>query len=121
MRKLLIGGRGIDASDLNLPERSVDFNVDTLELGNRADGAEQALDRIHNELSALLAQPDTVKLDQLRDSVISSADFGIAGAVPLSASGETPARPRDAAPSGGLNPKRAGPAHRTTHGARFRF
>ena len=90
-RKLLIGVRGIDASDLNLPERSVDFSVDTLELGKRADGAEQALDRINNELSALLAQPDTVKLDLLRDSIINSAGFGVAGAVPQSAAGEMPA------------------------------
>jgi len=89
-RKLLIGARGIDAGDLNPPEQSVDFSVDTLELGKRVDGAETSLDRIHDDLQARLAQPDTVKLDLLRDSIISSAGFGVAGAVPLS-SGETPA------------------------------
>jgi hypothetical protein len=91
VRKLLIGVRGIDANDLNLPERSVDFSVDEEELGKRADGAEQALDRINNELSALLAQPDMVKLDLLRDSVINSACFSVAGAVPQSIAGEMPA------------------------------
>ena len=45
---------------------------------------------------ALLAQPDTVKLDLLRDSIISSAGFGVAGAVPLSRRRDA-CRPRDAA------------------------
>jgi hypothetical protein len=90
-RRLLIGVRGIDASDLNPPERSVDFSVDVLELGKRANGAEQALRRICDNLQAQLAKPNTVKLDLLRASIISSASFGAAGAVPLSAAGDLPA------------------------------
>jgi hypothetical protein len=88
VRKLLIGGRGIDAGDLNPPDRNVDFSVDVVELRKRADGAEQALRRIGNDLSVLLTGQDTIKLDRLRDSVIASAGFGVAGAVPLSAAGD---------------------------------
>ena len=42
-RRLLLGGRGIDATDLNPADRSVDPGVDARELEARADAAEQAL------------------------------------------------------------------------------
>ena len=39
-RKLITSVRGIDAGDLNLPERSANFSVDVVELEKRAAGAE---------------------------------------------------------------------------------
>jgi len=90
-RKLLIGVRGIDAGDLNPPERSVEFSVEVVELGKRADAAQQSLGRIGTDLHGLLAHGTTVELDLLRDSMIRAAGFGVMGAVPLSAAGNTPA------------------------------
>ncbi|MCI0388364.1 MAG: hypothetical protein MOB07_06315 [Acidobacteria bacterium] len=90
-RKMLTGVRGIDADDLNPPERATNFSVDVVELDKRADGAEQVLRRTPNDFKAQLATPDTANLDVLRDLIIRSASFGVAGAVPLSIAGNTPA------------------------------
>ncbi|HMJ62745.1 MAG TPA: hypothetical protein VK493_13325, partial [Bryobacteraceae bacterium] len=90
-RKLIAGSRGIDADDLNLPERSTDSSVDVAELDKRADGAEQSLRRTTNEFHQQLATDDTANLEGLRELILRSAQFGVAGAVPLSAGGDSPA------------------------------
>lgn len=90
-RKLITGVRGMDADDLNLPERSTNFSVNVIELEERADGAELSLDQIRNDFQTQLATPDTANLEVLRELIIRSADFGVAGAVPLSAAGDSPA------------------------------
>jgi hypothetical protein len=90
-RKLMSGVRGLDADDLNVPEQSADFSVDVVELEKRAANAEQSLRRTHDDFRAQLASPGAASLDGLRDLIIQSASFGVAGAVPLSAAGNTPA------------------------------
>jgi hypothetical protein len=90
-RKLIAGARALDADDLNLPEQSADFSVDVAELENRVAGVEHWLRRTPNDFNALLATPDTTILDSLRDLMLRSAGFGVAGAVPLSAGGNSPA------------------------------
>ena len=90
-RKLITGVRGIDADDLNLPERSTSFSVDVAELEKRATGADQMLRRTPNDFQAQLATPDTANLEVLRELIMRSAGFGVAGAVPLSAAGDSPA------------------------------
>lgn len=90
-RKLITGVRSIDAADLDLPERSTDFSIDIVELEKRAARAEQSLSQMSNDLDAQLATPDTANLDVLRELMIRSAGFGVAGAVPLSAAGASPA------------------------------
>ena len=90
-RKLITGARAIDADDLNLPERSTGFSVDVAELEKRAAAAEQSLRRTPNDFQTLLATPDTANLDVLRELIMRSAGFGVAGAVPLSAAGNSPA------------------------------
>jgi hypothetical protein len=90
-RKLITGVRGIDADDLSLPERSMNFSVDVAELEKRASGAEQMLRRTPNDFKAQLATPDTANLDVLRALILRSASFGVAGAVPLSAAGNSSA------------------------------
>ena len=90
-RKLITGARGIDADDLNLPERSADSGVDVVELEKRADGAGQALGRTANDFQQQSSAPDTADLEALRELIARSAAFGVAGAVPLSAAGESPA------------------------------
>jgi len=86
-RKLIGGARGIDAGDLDLPEQSASFSVNVEELGKRASGAEQQLRRMPGAFKAQMAKPDTADLDGLRDLILHSAAFGVAGAVPLSAVG----------------------------------
>ena len=89
--RLVTGVRGIDAGDLDLPERTTDFGVDVVELEKRVTTVEQALQQTGNNLKAQLTQPGTVKLELLRESILRSAAFGVAGAVPLSAGGDAPA------------------------------
>ena len=89
-RKLITSVRGIDAGDLNLPERSVNFSVDVAELEKRAAGAEAVLRRTPNDFQVQLTKPDTADLDVLRGLILRSASFGVAGAVPLSAAGTSP-------------------------------
>ena len=55
-RKLITGARGIDADDLNLPERSADSSVDVVELETRAAGAEESLRRTTNDFQQQLAR-----------------------------------------------------------------
>ncbi len=87
-RKLIISARGIDADDLNLPERSADAGVDVVELEKRADGAEQALRRMTDNFQEL-SVPDTANPEALRELIARSAAFAVAGAVPLSAGGDS--------------------------------
>ena len=86
-RRLITGARAIDAADLDLPERSTNFSVDVVELEKRAAGAEQGL----NDLKGQLATSDAANLNVLRELIMRSAGFGVAGAVPLSAAGASPA------------------------------
>jgi hypothetical protein len=88
-RKLITGVRGIDAGDLDLPERSTNFSVDVIELTNRATGAQQSLLQLHGEFEAQPAKLDTANLEVLRELMIRAASFGVAGAVPLSAAGDS--------------------------------
>jgi hypothetical protein len=90
-RKLLGGVRGIDDDDLSPPEQGSNFSVDVIELAKRAQGAEQSLRRAANDFQAELANPATADLEALRELIIRSAAFGVAGAVPLSAAGDSPA------------------------------
>lgn len=89
-RKLLTAVRGIDDEDLNPPDRAAEFSVDVPELDKRAAGAEQSLRRTLSDFQAPLAAPDTSNLDVLRELIMRSAGFGVAGAVPLSAAGASP-------------------------------
>jgi hypothetical protein len=89
-RKLITGARAIDADDLDLPERTTEFSIDIAELEKRVTAAEVFLRRTPNDFKTLLAAPNTASLDSLRDLIIRSAGYGVAGAVPLSAAGASP-------------------------------
>jgi hypothetical protein len=90
-RKLFTTVRGIDDRDLNPPERNVDFNVDVQDLDQRVAGAEKALDLLIQDLTSQLGPPETEDLESLRESIVRASGFGVAGAVPLSAGGNSPA------------------------------
>ena len=92
IRKLIAGSRAVDGRDLSLPEDPVPPGVDVDELALRADRAVNSLKEAQQRLLALLGsepgtQPD---LEKLRAALIRMAYFGIQGAVPLSATGDTP-------------------------------
>jgi hypothetical protein len=90
-RKFITGARAVDAVDLNLPERTQDSGVDLAELEARANRAEQLLRDAQQNLAALLNAPTTANLESLRAAILQLAGFGVAGAVPLSTAGDTPA------------------------------
>src|SRR5262249_23465031 len=90
-RKLITGARAIDASDVDLPERATDPSIDIVELEKRVTAAEVFLRRTPNDFKPALALPVTASLDPLRDLIIRSEGYGVAGAVPLSSAGNSPA------------------------------
>ncbi len=90
-RKLLTAARGIDDDDLNPPERGTNFSVDLPKLEKCADDAEGPLRATSDGFEAQLASPEAADLEALRELIIRSASFGVAGAVPLSAAGDSPA------------------------------
>jgi hypothetical protein len=90
-RRLITGARGIDASDLNLPGRNQAAAVDVNELETRAHNGEQALSRLQADLQHLLNAPTAASLEALREAILRASYFSVAGAVPLSATGEAPA------------------------------
>ena len=89
-RKLITGARAIDGGDLDLPERNTEFSLDIVELEKRVTAAEVFLRRTPNDFKTLLAAPEAANLDPLRDLILRSAAYGVAGAVPLSAAGASP-------------------------------
>jgi hypothetical protein len=89
-RKLFGGVRGIDEEDLSPPDRATTFSADVGELERRAAGAGQSLRRALNDFATALAAPETADLEALRELILRSAGFGVAGAVPLSAAGSSP-------------------------------
>jgi hypothetical protein len=90
-RKLIAGVRAIHADDLNLPERSATFSVDVDDLEQRAAGSQESLLQTNEDLRRHLAASGTASLDVLREVIMRSGGFGVAGAIPLSATGDSPA------------------------------
>jgi len=90
-RQLITGARGIDASELDFPEQNRASGVDIAELEKRADNAAQALHQAQSDLQGLLDTGPAVNLEALREVLLRSAQFGVAGAVPFSVAGSSPA------------------------------
>ena len=89
-RKLFASVRAIDDRDLNPPERNVEFKVQVQELDQRVAAAENALDLLIQGFTSQLAKPETAELETLRDLIVRAAGFGVPGAIPLSAAGNSP-------------------------------
>ncbi|WP_017302044.1 hypothetical protein [Nodosilinea nodulosa] len=89
-RQLITGARGVDASDLAVPGQNPAIAVDMTELESRAQKGEQALFRLQSDLKGLLKTPAIASLEALRAAILRAGYFSIAGAIPLSAVGETP-------------------------------
>ena len=89
-RAVITGARGIDASELNLPERNQPASIDIDELKTRADQAEHDLSQTGSELREP-ASDGAADLESLRAALLRAAHFGIPGAVPVSASGDSTA------------------------------
>lgn len=90
-RTLITGARALDAVDLNLPERTQASGVDLAELEARANRAEESLRQAQQNFQGMLDAPTTASLESLRTAMLQLAGFGIASAIPLSATGDTPA------------------------------
>jgi hypothetical protein len=90
-RRTITASRGIDGSELDLPELNRPPAIDIAELSARADGAESALEVATTDLRNQITASDPEDLDSLRDAILRAAHFGIAGAVPDSPAGNTSA------------------------------
>jgi hypothetical protein len=89
-RKLLMSVRAIDDDDLNPPDRTTDFSVDASNLNERASRAEESLRKTARDFQTQLSTPEPATLEVLRELIVRSSAFGVAGAVPLSAVGDLP-------------------------------
>jgi hypothetical protein len=87
-RKLITGVRGIDGSELNVPERNQVAGIDPKELRARADAAAASLRAMLTDLQSL---NDAADSESLRSAILKAAQFGTAAPVPLSPTGDTPA------------------------------
>jgi hypothetical protein len=87
-RQLLTVARGLDATDLELPERGVEPGLDLTELLARTDKAEKALLAAHKALAALTKPNAAITGDKLRAALMRAAGFGVAGSIPVVASGD---------------------------------
>ncbi|RPH77125.1 MAG: hypothetical protein EHM80_13170, partial [Nitrospiraceae bacterium] len=97
IRKLLAGARAIDGRDLSMPEAPAPSKIDANEFTQRVDRLVAALQQAQAALHALLplegsgeAPVQDPSAEALRSSLIRMASFGIQGAFPLSATGDTP-------------------------------
>jgi hypothetical protein len=81
-RKLVTGTRGIDASELALPEQNLPPAVDLADLQIRADKAAEEQRQALAELQTQL-ENQTPDLESLRKAILRCSLFGIAGAVPF--------------------------------------
>lgn len=86
-KRLLTSVRALDGEDLNPPDRTADFRVDIEELNARASTAVTAFQQTLEDLSTQLALPSD--LNELRELILRTSSFGVAGAVPLSAGNAT--------------------------------
>jgi hypothetical protein len=89
-RKLVTSTRGIEASELAPPEQNQSPGVNLTELQARAAKATAALSDAQTEVKALLDKPGDANPQSLREIILRSAAFGIAGAVPVSSAGNEP-------------------------------
>ena len=83
VRKLINGVRALDGHDLISPDQVTDFDVDAVELNKRADSAVASLQETVRALS------ETADLETLRQTLLRAASFGVPGAIPLSATGNS--------------------------------
>ena len=90
-RRLITAARGIDGSELNLPEANQPASVDLAELVARADKAENLLRQLQNTLRGPVGTTGGATLDPLRTTILRATHFGITGAIPSSPIGEGPA------------------------------
>ena len=87
-RKLITGVRGLDGSELNVPERNQATGIDLQELKARADAAAASLRTTVTELQSL---GNTTDSESLREAILQASQFGTGMAVPLSATGDSAA------------------------------
>jgi hypothetical protein len=83
VRTLVTGARGVDGSDLNLPEMNQPSGVDAAELQARADQAGAAVRKVQTDLNAWLSNAGDASLDSVRDLLLQCAHIGVSGAVPM--------------------------------------
>jgi hypothetical protein len=86
---LITGTRGIDGSEVNLPEANQPAGVDSAELEGRADRAAAALRSVSADMKAWLASAADASLGTIRALLERCAHFGVAGAMPMSVGGDS--------------------------------
>ena len=87
LRRLFAGARPLDTVDLDLPERAAAGSLDLDGVEARVTDAEASLSELRDAVDAELKKPVTTA-DALRTLILRCDGFGIAAAIPASASGD---------------------------------
>ncbi len=88
-RRVAAGTRALRASDLDNEAQPDAETVDIAELTQRANAAAKSLRQAEHTLRAALTTVTPAALGQIRGQMLALGNFGIAGAVPLSAAGQS--------------------------------
>jgi hypothetical protein len=80
--------RPLQPSDLTRDELGPEAGIDALDLQARAEGAVGGLQGAAAALQHALSEAGTGRLDPLRNAMLALSSFGVAGAIPLSSSGD---------------------------------
>lgn len=99
LRETLDNARPVTPDDLSLPEAPGTATVDFADLKNRANAGEAALRAADTALQAAIANPVA---EQVRAALLTASGLGVPGAVPLSATGDTPDARDDLATQAGV-------------------
>jgi hypothetical protein len=88
-RRLLSASRPLQAADLTLDQLAASDGIDAADVQQRADAAVTRLRGATTALHDTLAAVTAAQLDPVRETMLALTNFGIAGAIPVSASGNT--------------------------------
>ena len=89
VRRVLARARALHPGDLQLPESSAGGAIDLDELSARVTAAESALAGAHSSLRAAGQPGAALDAEGLRAAILGAARFGISGAIPASAAGDS--------------------------------
>jgi hypothetical protein len=88
-RRLIAGARPLRAADLTIDDLDDFEATDIAELQRRADDAAAQLRLATEALRTAIAAASAASIDNLRDAMLAMTYFGIPGAIPLSATGDS--------------------------------
>jgi hypothetical protein len=92
LRALLAGARAVDLDDLQPPDRASGGTIEISDLDTRTGAAEEAFIAVHDALKALVKSGEAADPSALQAAMLRMHDFGLSGAIPVTADDDALAR-----------------------------